>query len=64
MPGGWRILYKDRADWKPVEPRGEYGVAKDRYNVVAFTPVTTRGLRLEVTMQRQWSAGVQEWKVK
>jgi len=30
---------------------------------VTFTPVTTSGLRLEVTMQAQWSAGVQEWKV-
>ena len=29
-----------------------------------FTPVTTDELRLEVTMQPKWSAGVQEWKVK
>jgi len=64
VPMAWRILYKDGSDWKPVEARGEYGVVKDRYNIVSFTPVTTSGLRLEVTMQPQWSAGVQEWKVK
>jgi hypothetical protein len=64
VPKAWRILHKDGGEWKPVEATGEYGVAKDRYNAVAFTPVTTSGLRLEVTMQPQWSAGVQEWKVK
>jgi uncharacterized protein len=64
VPQSWRVLYKDGAEWKPVEAIGAYGVEKDRYNRVAFKPVTTGGLRLEVTMQPQWSAGVQEWKVK
>src|SRR5712664_4046020 len=31
---------------------------------VTFAPVTTSGLRLEVTMQPQWSAGVQKWRVR
>ena len=64
VPHGWRLLYKDGPDWKPVDVKGAYGVEKDRYNAVKFTPVTTTGLRLEVTMQPQWSAGVQEWKVR
>jgi uncharacterized protein len=64
VPQAWRVLYKDGAEWKPVEPVGAYGVAKDQYNTVSFKPVTTSGLRLEVTMQPNWSAGVQEWKVK
>jgi len=64
VPQSWRILYKDGADWKPVDAAGAYGVDKDRFNRVTFEPVTTSGLRLEVTMQPQWSAGVQEWKVK
>jgi hypothetical protein len=64
VPQSWRVLYKDANAWRPVEVRGPYGVEKDKYNAVAFTPVTTSGLRLEVTMQPQWSAGVQEWKVK
>jgi uncharacterized protein len=57
-------LYKDGNDWKPVENLEPYGVAKDRYNKVAFKPVTTSGVRLEVTMQPDFSAGIQEWKVK
>jgi DUF1680 family protein len=64
VPASWRVLYKDGNDWKPVENTGPYSVEKDRYNKVAFHPVTTSGLRLEVTMQPQWSAGIQEWKVK
>jgi uncharacterized protein len=64
VPRSWRLLYKDGADWKPVQASGEFGVAKDQYNVVRFTPVTTGALRLELVMQPSVSAGVQEWKVK
>ena len=64
MPTSWRLLYRDGDAWKPVENLGAYLVERDRYNRVTFTPVTTSGLRLELTMQPQWSAGLQEWKVK
>jgi hypothetical protein len=72
VPKGWRLLYKDPSaplgaggsEWKPVEATGEYGVARDAYNTVHFKPVTTTALRLELTMQPNVSAGVQEWKVK
>jgi len=70
VPASWRVLYKDGNEWKPVEASaaagaaGAYGVDKDRFNVVSFKPVETSGLRLEVTMQKEWSAGVQEWRVK
>ncbi len=64
VPASWRILFKDGDQWKPVENSGSYGVEKDRYNKLAFKPVATTGLRLEVTMQPNWSAGIQEWKVK
>jgi hypothetical protein len=64
VPASWRVLFRDGSEWKPVETRDGYGVALDRYNRVRFTPVTTTGLRLEVTMQAGWSAGVQEWKVR
>lgn len=67
VPASWRVLYNDGHEWKPVEPSSAtapYGVDKDRFNVVSFKPVETNGLRLEVTMQKEWSAGVQEWRVK
>ena len=63
-PASWRVLYKDGEDWKPVEAAPAYGVELDRFNRVAFQPVTTSALRLEVGLQPQWSAGIQEWKVE
>ena len=64
IPASWRILYLDGDQWKPVENPSAYGVEKDKYNSVTFKSVTTSALRLEVTMQPNWSAGVEEWKVK
>jgi len=64
VPKSWHILYREGNEWKPVENVEPYGVDKDRYNEVTFKPVTTSGLRLEVTLQLTWSAGIQEWKVK
>jgi uncharacterized protein len=70
VPKTWRLLYKDPSaapgatEWKPVSAQGEYGVAKDTYNTVRFSPVTATALRIELVMQPNVSAGVQEWKVK
>jgi uncharacterized protein len=64
VPASWRILYRDGDQWKPVENASSYGVEKDKYNKLKFKPVITTALRLEVTMQPNWSAGVEEWKVK
>jgi len=47
-----------------VENSGAWGVEKDRYNKVSFKPVSTSALRLEVTFQPGFAAGVQRWRVK
>ena len=64
VPASWRLLHRSGDQWLPVQTSDPYGVATDRYNRVRFTPVETSALRLEVTMQKDWSAGVQEWKVR
>ncbi len=64
VPASWRILYLDGSEWKPVDSTSPYAVEKDKYNAVAFKPVTTTALRIEVTMQSGWSAGLEEWRVK
>jgi len=63
-PAAWRILYLSGSEWKPVEAAGPYGLALDQYNHVAFTPVTTKAVRLELTLQKEKSARVSEWKVQ
>ncbi len=72
VPARWRILYQVPAramtgegEWQAVElVGGGYGVAADRFNEVRFKPVTTRGLRLEVQLQDQYSGGILEWRVE
>jgi hypothetical protein len=63
-PASWRILYKNGESWQPVENQQAYGMAKNAYNRVIFKPVKTEALRLEVQMQPEYSAGIEEWKVK
>ncbi len=64
VPASWRVLYKKGDTWTPVDTRDAFGVAADRFNTVTFTSVTTTGLRLEVTLQPEFSAGIQEWTVR
>jgi hypothetical protein len=64
VPASWKLLYKDGAEWKAVETAGVYGVERDMYNRVAFKPVSTTALRLELQAQPNVSMGIQEWKVK
>jgi hypothetical protein len=63
VPKGWRLLYKEAGEWKAVETRGSYSVQKDRWCELAFGPVTTTELRLEVQLQDGWAAGVHEWRI-
>lgn len=64
VPKSWRLLYHRDGQWKPVNGKDECSVEKDRYNRVRFKPVTTDGLRIELTLQDGFSGGVLEWKVK
>ena len=51
LPKGWRLVYKDGGEWKPVRNLSPYGAVGDRYNKVTFEPVTTSALRLEIQLQ-------------
>jgi hypothetical protein len=71
VPRSWRILYQVKAremtagEWAPVELLGgEYGCQPNQMNSIKFKPVETRGLRLEVQLQPDFSGGVLEWKVE
>ncbi len=64
LPASWKIEYRDGETWKPVAPSTGYPVKKNAWCEVSFTPVTTTALRLQVQLQKQWAAGVHEWKVE
>jgi hypothetical protein len=64
VPASWRLFYKDGGQWKPVSTQDSFGAAKDQFNVVNFTPVTTTALRVELQAQPNVSVGMQKWTVK
>ena len=64
VPASWRLLYLDGEEWKPVENSGPYGVEKGAYNHVAFKPVRTTAMRLEVRIQDRISTGINKWRVE
>lgn len=64
LPRAARLLYRDGEQWKPVSVVGDpLPIAKDRWCNVKFAPVKTTALRLEVDMQKDFAAGVMEWRV-
>lgn len=63
VPKSWKVLYRDGEAWKDVKPAGEYGTARDQFNVANFEPVETNALRLEVQFQPEVSGGLLEWRV-
>ena len=64
IPESWRLLYRRDGQWLPVEEPSGFGCEKDKYNRCQFKPVTTDGLRIEVKLQPNWSAGIHEWRVE
>lgn len=65
VPESWRLLYRDGDSWRPVETTTNgYGTARDQYNRVEFTPISTAALRIEMTLQGRYSGGVLEWRVE
>ncbi len=65
VPASWRIVYRTAdGKWAPVTGVKEYPVPKSVPVMVAFTPVTTSALRLEIQLPAQFSAGVYEWELR
>jgi hypothetical protein len=64
VPASWQLFYRQGETWLPVQASDPYGVEKDMFNRVKFRPVSTNALRLEVQCQKDWSAGIHEWKVE
>jgi hypothetical protein len=65
VPAEWRLLWLDGAEWKPVKlaEGSSYGTALDRFNRVAFEPVTARDLKVEVKLRKDFSGGLLKWAV-
>jgi hypothetical protein len=61
LPKSWQVLYRTaEGKFAPVKNTAPYGIEKDTLNTVGFEPVTTDALKVEITLQDRWSAGIQE----
>ena len=65
VPESWKVLYQDNSgNWTEVQNPTRYGVEKGVMNVVKFTPVKTKALRLQLQLQSRYASGISEWAVK
>jgi hypothetical protein len=61
VPEFWKVFYRDgEGSFKPVESKTPCRTEKDAFNKVDFDPVKTDAIKLEIALQQNWSAGVQE----
>jgi hypothetical protein len=63
VPAAWRVFYREGEEWREVTGADPCGVVPNAFNAVAFDPVETDALRLDVQLQQDVSAGVLEWVV-
>ena len=64
IPESWALYYKSAdGQWLEVKNHSPYGISKDCYNSVDFTPVKTTGLKILAKLQQGESGGILEWKV-
>jgi len=64
IPSSWKIMYKLNNQWKPVISIEPYRVEKNKLNSIHFEPVKTQSIKIEVTLQKEWSGGLYEWSAK
>ena len=61
VPGSWRVLYRDsNGQFEAVENETPYRTEKDTFNTVRFETVRTDAIKIEIALQAQWAAGIQE----
>ncbi|KKM01690.1 hypothetical protein LCGC14_1791890, partial [marine sediment metagenome] len=64
VPQSWRLFYRKDGKWAPVQNTGPLGVEKGVFNRVAFSPVVTDALRIEVKSRPGRGSGIVEWDVR
>ncbi len=65
LPVSWRVVYLDaEKKWQPVSNASNYDNRKRDPIKVTFDAVTTKALRLEIQMPKDFSAGLYEWEVE
>src|ERR1700735_4456045 len=63
LPVCWKGQYKGSDDWKDVQHEEQSPIAADTFNHTTFEPVTTTGIRLQVQLETDATAGLLQWRL-
>jgi len=63
VPQFWWVQYLSGTNWVTVSGASSYGVARNQFNTVQFSPVQTTAVRLYVQLQSGYSGGILECQV-
>jgi len=64
VPKSWRLLYREGAEWKPVPDATIPAATRNQWNRASFPSLTVSALRLEAQLQKGFSGGILEWRLK
>ena len=65
IPASWKVQWRSakNAPWQDIDIAG--AVAKDKFCSIDFPqPVKAQALRLAIKLQKEWSGGILEWKIR
>ena len=63
LPASWKVLYKVGDAWQSVEQLEQSAIAPDKFNQTTFQAVTTTGIRLQVDLAADVTAGLLQWRL-
>ncbi len=63
LPDSWRLLYRQGQEWKEVPAKAPLGKEPNAFTTVEFPPVRTSALRIEVSLSRETTVGLAEWRI-
>lgn len=63
LPVAWKVLYKAGDEWKDVQQENWSPIAANTFNQTTFQPVTTIGIRLQVQLAPDATAGLLQWRL-
>lgn len=63
-PAAWKLYFRLGEGWREVSGASAYGAELDKFNRVTFTPVETREMKIEVTLPKEHTSGILEWRIE
>lgn len=64
IPESWEVKYLNGKDWVNVKTSSPIKSEKDKYCVADFEKIKTNKIRVYAKLQKGFSGGILEWKVK